>query len=55
MYKPMRPSRNVVRKLFKLSSKALKESLSIKVAGNSRYMPKDIALIYISINSTSAD
>jgi len=35
----------------------LKESLSIKVAGNSRYMPEDIvkSLIYISINSTSAE
>ncbi|MGC9134490.1 MAG: hypothetical protein C0177_06695 [Fervidicoccus fontis] len=57
MYKPMRSNRNVVRKLFKLSSRALKESLDIKVAKNSKYMNEDIvkSLIYVSLNNTSAE
>jgi len=57
MYKPMRPNRNVVRKLFKLSFGVLKESLGIKVAKNLKYLPEDIvkSLIYISLKSTSAE
>ncbi|MGC8559021.1 MAG: transposase, partial [Nitrososphaeria archaeon] len=39
------------------SSRALKESLGIKVAKNSKYMHEDIvkSLIYVSLNNTSAE
>ncbi|MFP3190268.1 MAG: hypothetical protein RXR31_02880 [Thermoproteota archaeon] len=57
MYKPMRINSNVLRKWLKLSFKALKESLSIKASGNSKYMSEDkvIELICILIKNTSAE
>jgi hypothetical protein len=57
MYKPMGSKRNVVRKLYKLSSKLLTKGLGIKVGKNSKYKPDDTVklLIYISLNSTSAE
>ena len=57
IYKPTGLNMNLVRKLFKLSSKALEEALGLNVAKNLKYMPEDIvrSLIYISLKNASAE
>jgi len=51
----MRPNRKLVRKLYKLCSKALKDDLGINVASNSKHKNMIKPLIYISINNASAE
>jgi len=45
----------LVRKLYKLCSKALKDNLGIDVASNSKHKDMIKPLIYISINNASAE
>ena len=49
------PNRKLVRKLYKLCSKALKDNLGINVARNSKHKDMIKPLIYISINNASAE
>jgi len=51
----MRPNRKLVRKLYKLCSKALKDNLGINAASNSKHKDMIKPLIYISINNASAE
>ena len=51
----IRPNRKLVRKLYKLCSKALKDKLGINVASNSKHNDMIKPLIYISINNASAE
>jgi hypothetical protein len=55
MNKQMRPNRKLVRKLYKLCSKALHDKLGINFAKNSKHNDMIKPLIYISINNTSAE
>jgi hypothetical protein len=51
----MRPNRKLVRKLYKLCYKALKDDLGINAASNSKHKDMIKPLIYISINNASAE
>jgi len=51
----MRPNRKLVRKLYKLCSKALKDNLGINFAKNSKHKNMIKPLIYISINNAYAE
>ncbi|MFP3138360.1 MAG: hypothetical protein RXS42_09145 [Nitrososphaeria archaeon] len=51
----IRPNRKLVRKLYKLCSKALKDKLGINFAKNSKHKDVIKPLIYISINNASAE
>ncbi|MFP3130758.1 MAG: hypothetical protein RXR51_04155 [Nitrososphaeria archaeon] len=51
----MRSNRKLVRKLYKLCSKALNDKLGISFAGNSKHKDMIKPLIYISINNVSAE
>jgi len=51
----MRPNRKLVRKLYKLCSKALHDKLGINFAKNSKHNDMIKPLIYISINNASAE
>ena len=51
----IRPNRKLVRKLYKLCSKALHDKLGINFAKNSKHKDMIKPLIYISINNASAE